>query len=202
MSLLETELYLDRAQIPSASAVVEHLRKHGYPVSFFEGFDLADESHAFWTPMTIHGLQTGFDYQIASRTELSGQEPSPSDPGYGDTYLAFVARNHTGSVLAAALTQLAICELADAKGGVRPAETSFENGAMIDFLRATIADAERTISKDSDPAVHFLPAQAPRTKSRLPENYFRNIGMAALLGIVVFGVIIGLPYLIGSFVSP
>lgn len=201
MSLLDTELYLDRASIPSEAAIVDQLAQRGYSVSFFDGFDPADDAHSFWTPTTIQGRHTGFDYHIIPRAELLEQEHSESDPGTGDTCLAFVARNHNGSVLAAALTQLAICELTDAKGVLWEDESSLENGEMIDFLLDIISDVSSEIESSPDPAAHFLPEYTANQTSRLPENYSRNVGIAAAKGVVVFGLILAAPYLLGLLAS-
>ncbi|WP_128891403.1 hypothetical protein [Erythrobacter sp. HKB08] len=203
MSLLETELYLDRASIPSARRVIEHLAQRGYSVAFFDGFDLADEAHSFWTPVRIDGRETGFDYHVIPRAEMSKEEGwPPYDPQFGNTYLGFAARNHTGSILAAALVQLAICELSDAKGAFPAAELTLQNGEMIEFLLDTVKQAESDISSSQNISAHFLPEAPAATQGRLPENYFSNIAKALAGGAVAIliaaGFVFGMAQFFGS----
>lgn len=206
MSLLETELYLDRATIPNVDAVIGQVAKHGYTIRFFEGFDFADADHSLWTPTFLEGRETGFDYHIIPRASLAADgDQAPYDPQIGDTYLGFVARNHTGSVLAAALAQLAICELTDAKGAFPAAERNLENREMIGFLLDTIKEAEIEIYEGKDSSEHFLSSAGEAPRGRLPKDYFINIGKAMIGGAVAIGgaagFILGMAYFLGPAAS-
>lgn len=187
MSLSESDLFLDRARVPSPDAIVRQVARHGYRIGFPAGLAVA-EGDCDWVPVTVNGAVSGFDYGIHARAGYAADGPeAPALPEFGDTVLAFAARHDQTSLLAVALVQRAICELSQAQGWWHQGEEHLDNAEMIEFCSATV-DAART-----------GPAPALAQRPRIDNDYFRTVGKALAGFVAVLAGIALLSFLMGTF---
>ncbi len=191
MSLSASDLFLDRASLPPAEAVVRKVAEQGHRLAFPAGFSLADERHSGWLTVVVDGEKSGFDYQLFSRPAYEGDDAQRSGvPDHGDAVLAFAARHDQGSMLAMALVQRAICELSDAQGWWHEGEERFSNEEMIAFCTATIE------------AIRANPQPVLAAPSRFGRNYFRDIGKVLIGGGALMALAAILISLMGYFFAP
>lgn len=190
MSLSESALLLDRARVPDAEAIIRQVARHGYSIAFPAGFAVAEGS-ADWVPVKVNGAVSGFDYGVHSRAGYAADDPeAPALPEFGDTVLAFAARQSQTSLLAVALIQRAICELSDAQGWWHEGEEHLGNAEMIKFCSTTIE------------AVKAAPQAAAAPRQRLDSAYFRTVALALAGFAAVLGAVWLLGYLAGTLFPP
>ena len=191
MSLCESDLFLDRASVPSVEAIVCKVADYGHKIAFPAGFSFAEPLQAIWLAVVLDGEKTGFDYGNLPREEYEGTDPDrPVIPDFGDTALAFVARHRQSSTLAMSLVQRAICELTDARGWWQEGEECLGNEDMIAFCTATIAAAK----------AH--PEPLPAARSRFGRAYFRDLGKVLIGSTAVLGGAAIVIFLMGYFFAP
>ncbi len=190
MSLSASDLFLSRAAVPGADAIVRQVASHGYSIAFPAGFSVAD-GQSDWVPVTVNGALSGFDFGIFPRASYAADDSeAPAVPDFGDTVLAFAARHNQTSLLAMALVQRAICELSDAQGWWHEGEEQLGNAQMIAFCTATIA------------AIGANPEPAPAARPRFDRDYFRTVGRSLVWGAALMGAAAFLIFLMGYFFAP
>ena len=198
MTTSSTTLFVAHGKVPSIANVRENAMRIGYRLDFPEGFELTDKEHSLWLPVVIDGTESGFDYGIFPISEFSDPlgETMAALAADADSALDFGARGQQ-SLKTMTIVQRAICDLSGAQGLSEGEFLSADE--MIEFSDATLA----AIGSDPQPASDPRPALEPaRPASRLPDDYFKNIGKTLLLTVVLAALAWMFIYVMGTYFAP
>ena len=186
---IDSALIVRNAALPTAAQLTADIAETGVAVAFPADFAL-DQNIEGWSPVTVDGEPSGFNYRVQPLAAIEPAELPPGVTEAGDTVLAFGGK---GTLSAETVTL--IHEVMGRRYGawllindeLVPPEDSWGPGATLDDIHVDRRGTPKKRAKDLEAYVaqHFPPAARDshaRTKELLKQVILPILIFAALGG--------------------